>query len=246
MTPGGQKKILVIDHSRFNRLQVKLTMEKRAFTILELDNAETYFSSLWNYTDIGLILLDIRFPGMSGIDVLERMQEYDCNPWPPVIIVSSNQDSRTIAETVKLGAKDYLVRPFKDEELYQRVEKHFGCIKEVTGQECYSKKHLWGMFFTANDHSLGSGVAVIDGTSVAGGTSKFYFTGYCNLRSHPQTARLFVARFAPGSSIFGSSFDKYTLVLTGSQNDDEITLNGYMEEHPANKVTSRMKKLADL
>jgi len=246
LTSVGQKKILIIDDSKLSRLQSRLTLEKRCFVVSELENADDYFKCLWNYTDIGLILLDLRLPGMSGVDVLKRMQEYSCNSWPPVIIVSGNQDAQTIAETIKLGAKDYLVKPVNEEELLQRVERHFGCVSEITKQECPAVKQLWCMFFTGNAAALGSGVAVLDGTTVAGGTSRFYFTGYCNLLSNPVSARLTVAQYAPGPSVFGSSFSKYILVLTGIQDKDEIALTGYMEEHPSNTVTSRMKKLADL
>ena len=243
---GLLKKILVIDDSHLSRVHVKLALEKRAYTVMELDNADAYFRCLWNYTDVGLILLDLRLPGMSGIEVLERMKEYACNAWPPVVIVSASQDAHTITQAVKLGAKDYLMKPFTEEELWQRVERHFGSLNEVVSQECRSRKELWGIFFTAAGVSMGSGVAVIDGTQVAGGTSRYYFTGYCNLRTDPVTARIVIDRFAPGPSMFGTSIDHYTLVLSGTHSEDEISLKGYMEERPGNKVTSRMKKLVDL
>jgi len=239
---GEHKKILVIDHSGLNRLQAKLTLEKKGFTVLELDNAADYFHSLWSYTDIGLILLDfIHLSGMSGADFLTRMQQYSCNPWPPVIIVSSDANAQMVASAIGLGAKDCLSKPFNEEDLCRRVERHVGCIKEF----CVGKQ-LWSIDLTSNGYPLGTGVAVIDGNSVAGGTSRFYFTGYCNLRSDPVSARITVTLFAPGQSAFGSAFNSYTVVLHGSQSNDEFVLYGHMEDHPENKLTSVMKKLADL
>ena len=241
MSQAGLKKILVIDHSGLNRLQLKLPLEKNGFTVLELDSAEDYFYSLWNYTDIGLILMDIHLQGMSGIDFLGRMREYSNNPWPPVVMVSANHDAETIANTIQIGAKDYLGKPFHDEDLIRRVEKQFGCVKEIC-----AGRQLWSIDITANDHKLGTGVAVIDESNVAGGASGFYFTGYCNLRSYPLSARFTVTLFSPGQSAFGPAYNSYTVVMHGYQNDGEFVLNGHMENHPENKMTSVMKKLVDL
>lgn len=248
MTSDAAKKVLVIDDSKLNRLQAKLTLEKGGFTVLELDNAEHYFDSLWNYTDVGLILLDLRLTGMSGVDVLRRMQADCCSPWPPVIIVSANQDATIVAEIISLGAKDYLTKPFDEEALLQRVNKHFTSEPEIEGANCPATKQLWCTFFTADARALGSGVVVIEGTRVVGGTARFYFTGYCNLNTNPVQARIQVIKFAPGPSIFGTGndFDNYTLVMSGTQEKDEFSLTGYLEEQPKRKVTIRMKKLLDL
>ena len=158
MTSEAAKKVLIIDDSKLNRLQAKLTLEKGGFAVLELDNAESYFSSLWNYTDVGLILLDLRLTGMSGLDVLRRMQSDSCSPWPPVIIVSANQDATIVAEIISLGAKDYLTKPFDEEALLQRANKHFSSEPEVEGGDCPATKQLWCTFFTADARALGSGV----------------------------------------------------------------------------------------
>ena len=248
MTSDAAKKVLIIDDSKLNRLQAKLTLEKGGFTVLELDNAEHYFDSLWNDSDIGLVLLDLRLTGMSGVDVLRRMQADSCSPWPPVIIVSANQDATVVAEIISLGAKDYLTKPFEEEALLQRVKKHFNPEPEISGVSCPATRQLWCTFFTADARALGSGVVVLDGTRVAGGTARFYFTGYCNLNTNPVSARIEVVKFAPGPSIFGdgSDFDKYTLVMSGTQEKDEFALTGRLEEFPKRKVTIRMKKLLDL
>jgi CheY-like chemotaxis protein len=238
---GGLKKILVVDHSSLSRLQAKLALEKNGFTVLELDNANDYFRSLWNFTDVGLILLDfIHIPGLSGVDVLNRMKEYSCNPWPPVIIASHNPDAQMVASTIELGAKDCLIKPFNEADLCRRVERHFGNVKEF-----FIGKQLWSINLTSKGRALGNGIAVIDGNNVVGGTANFYFTGYCNLRSDPIAARLTVTLLAPGQSAFGPSFNSYTVVMHGSPKNEEFVLFGHMEEHPENQLTSVMKKLAD-
>ena len=142
MLLGGLKKILVIDHSGLNRLQAKLILEKDGFTVLELDNANDYFRSFWNYTDVGLILLYfIPIPGLTGIDVLTRMKEYGCNPWPPVIIASNNPDAQMVASTIELGAKDCLIKSFNEEDLCRREGRdwaeHIHEVKAGKRLSCY-------------------------------------------------------------------------------------------------------------
>ena len=66
------------------------------------------------------ILLDIYLPGLSGIEILERLRD---NGIPaPVVVVSGNQDIRKVVEALKLGALDYVEKPFSGEELLMRVE----------------------------------------------------------------------------------------------------------------------------
>ena len=117
------KKVLVIDDSAFMRVQVKHTLEKDGFTVLELGNVEDYFSDSWHYKDVGLILLDLTLPGMDGLEALEVMNKDQSIEWPPVIILSGSADRNVIQTAFLLGAKDYIVKPFNPMELKIRVKK---------------------------------------------------------------------------------------------------------------------------
>ncbi|WP_298106410.1 response regulator [Bradyrhizobium sp.] len=66
------------------------------------------------------ILLDICLPGPSGIDILERLK--DKGVVAPVVIVSGNQDIKTAVDAIKLGAVDYIEKPFSGEDVLARVE----------------------------------------------------------------------------------------------------------------------------
>jgi two-component system response regulator AtoC len=62
-----------------------------------------------------LVLLDVMMPGTDGIDVLMQLKKL--NPSIPVIILSGVDHVKTVVEAIKLGAADYLSKPFEDEEL---------------------------------------------------------------------------------------------------------------------------------
>jgi two-component system response regulator (stage 0 sporulation protein F) len=57
-----------------------------------------------------LILLDVRMPGMDGVEVLKRVRETD--PAPPVIMVTANEDVDLARQMLKLGALEYVSKPF--------------------------------------------------------------------------------------------------------------------------------------
>lgn len=71
--------------------------------------------------DFDVVLLDILMPGLSGVDVLRRLVER--HPRPQVIMVTSAVDIDMIQEVMRLGACDYVVKPFNTHDLLGRVEK---------------------------------------------------------------------------------------------------------------------------
>ena len=71
--------------------------------------------------DFDVVLLDILMPGMTRIDVLRTLVKRD--PCPQVIMVTSVLDVDTIEEAMRLGACDYVAKPFNLVDVLDRVEK---------------------------------------------------------------------------------------------------------------------------
>lgn len=68
-----------------------------------------------------LILLDIEMNGMSGIDVLKRLRNMDLTKNIPVIMVTGRSDEELVAEALGAGIKDYIVKPFVESNLLERI-----------------------------------------------------------------------------------------------------------------------------
>ena len=77
-----------------------------------------------------LVLLDVRMPGLDGIQVLRRIRELDESV--PVIMVTANEDVGLAKETLKLGAFDYVAKPFDFDYLDRAVAAGLARVGEMT------------------------------------------------------------------------------------------------------------------
>lgn len=93
-----------------------------------------------------LILLDVQMTVMDGIETLREIRNLEDGLTIPVIMITSNRDKKTIIDSSKLGAIDYLLKPYDVKELHQRIErtlKRTGTIP-VEEEELYEDiKDVW-------------------------------------------------------------------------------------------------------
>jgi signal transduction histidine kinase len=94
---------------------------------------------------IDLLLLDIMMPRVSGFDVLEQMKKEGLLERTPVIVLSAKKAPESIVKGLKLGAVDYLGKPFHKQELHTRIRAHLK-IKE--------QKHLLQKEVEAKSNAL--------------------------------------------------------------------------------------------
>ena len=114
----GTRVVLHADDSDYLRSMVTNILSTRGYNVLEAkDGVECLDILLKEKPDI--LLLDINMPGYNGIEVLEQMKkDY---PNIPILMLSAIADSKTVQETLRLGAKGFLAKPFGAEDLLEHL-----------------------------------------------------------------------------------------------------------------------------
>jgi len=120
------RKILIIDDSNFIRIQIKHILSKYKVDVFELNNANDFFTAAWQNRALDLLILDINLPGINGLTALEMMRQDTNLAYIPVIILSGNSDAGTVQKALKLGAINYVRKPFSQEDLLERIEQVLG------------------------------------------------------------------------------------------------------------------------
>jgi DNA-binding NtrC family response regulator len=113
-------RILIVDDERFFREAIRDILAADGFDCIEVDTGEQALDRV-DDTSLGVVILDIRLPGIDGIEVLRRLREI--RPALRVIMLSASTDQELVLEALRLGACDYLAKPLHDEELVLAVRR---------------------------------------------------------------------------------------------------------------------------
>lgn len=132
------KRILIIDDEKNMRWAIKKALEKEGYMLYEAANGQEGLEKLEEiYPD--LILLDLRMPVMDGIEALQRIKEI--NEGIPVIMLTAHGTMESAVEAMKLGAIDYISKPFDIEELKIQIKKSLD-VGELKEQVSYLREEL--------------------------------------------------------------------------------------------------------
>jgi DNA-binding NtrC family response regulator len=115
--PGMRPLILVVDDDSGLRESLRVILEDE-YEVLDVPDGRQALDIVRS-CQVDLVLLDIRLPGMDGITALERMKVLD--EQVEVILVTAVKEVRSAVAAMKLGAFDYLTKPFEEEEVLSSI-----------------------------------------------------------------------------------------------------------------------------
>lgn len=122
--------ILVADDNKDNLKVLREILKTKDFQVRFVTDGQQVIDHLEKEI-VDLILLDIHMPVMNGFQTCEKLQQSEKTKYIPVIFLSAADDKETIIDGLKLGAVDYVTKPFIHEELLFRVDTQLKLVKSI-------------------------------------------------------------------------------------------------------------------
>ncbi len=116
---GERENILVVDEEESVRDLLQRILIEAGYNVITAADGNEALDKL-SSGETKIVLLDIKMPGLSGIEILTKLY----NSWPEycVIMVTATVDTQTAIDVLKLGAFDFIIKPFKHEEAKGKVQ----------------------------------------------------------------------------------------------------------------------------
>ncbi|MCC6898707.1 MAG: sigma-54-dependent Fis family transcriptional regulator [Polyangiaceae bacterium] len=119
--------VLIVDDEKNIRRTVEMVLTGEGYRVLEAGSAEEALATLNNPAQpVDLAIFDLKLPGMSGLEALEKMRADDATRDLPVIVISGHATVHDAVNAIKLGASDFFEKPLNRERVLVSVDN---CIK---------------------------------------------------------------------------------------------------------------------
>jgi two-component system response regulator FixJ len=128
--------VFIIDDDASVRKSLSRLLRSAGFEVETFATAELFLKRE-HYDGIGCLVLDVRMPGISGIDLQDELSRADYSM--PIVFITGHGNIPMGVQAIKKGAVDFLAKPFEDEELLQAVME--AIEKDTRGRAEYAEVH---------------------------------------------------------------------------------------------------------
>jgi two-component system response regulator FixJ len=112
--------VFVVDDDPAMRDSLKFLIGSVGITVKPFASAEDFLKEFQPHQH-ACIVLDVRMPGLSGLELLERLKEERLTP--PVLLITGHGDVPMAVRALKAGAFDFIEKPFSDQVLLERIQQ---------------------------------------------------------------------------------------------------------------------------
>ena len=123
--------IYIVDDDEALRDSLVWLLESSGYRVLAYDSAEE-FLQVYAPTMTGCLVLDVRMPGMSGLELFEELRARHCTL--PVIFITGHGDVPMAVSAVKKGAVDFIEKPFSERDMLQLIADSLAAEQENRGR----------------------------------------------------------------------------------------------------------------
>lgn len=120
--------VFVVDDDPAMRESLRWLIESVSLNVQTFDSAQAFLDG-YQLEQWGCLVLDIRMPGLSGLDLQERMLDQGIDL--PIIFVTGHGDVQMAVRAIKSGAVDFLEKPFSDQTLLDRIQQSIARHREL-------------------------------------------------------------------------------------------------------------------
>lgn len=114
------EKILIVDDNEILRYTLTELLEESGFQSKAVEDGLTALDEI-RKNSYGLVILDMRLPGMSGLEILRKIREKDAEL--PVIMLTAYGEIKAAVEAMKQGAQDFITKPFDNDAMIIAIKK---------------------------------------------------------------------------------------------------------------------------
>ncbi len=119
----------IVDDDDGARESLEFLLRSAKFEVRTYDSAKAFLSVI-STVKSGCLITDVRMPEISGIDLLRKVRELDIRI--PVIVITGHGDVPLAVEAMRIGAIDFLEKPYEDDVLLASVRAAFGQVNKQT------------------------------------------------------------------------------------------------------------------
>ncbi len=146
-------KVLAVDDSLVFRKEIKKLLQSQMFSVLIAAHGEEALNYLENNQDIKLVLTDFNMPVIDGVELTKNIREKHDKDDMPIIGMTGSEDHLVSAKFLKIGANDFINKPFSKEELICRInntldaKEHLEMVTEMANKDFMTKAYNRRYFF---------------------------------------------------------------------------------------------------
>lgn len=123
--------VYIVDDDEALRDSLVWLLESSGYRVLAYDSAEE-FLQVYVPAMTGCLVLDVRMPGMSGLELFEELRARHCTL--PVIFITGHGDVPMAVSAVKKGAVDFIEKPFSERDMLQLIAESLAAEQENRGR----------------------------------------------------------------------------------------------------------------